>query len=338
MADAELIEQLRRALPQLLREHPEVRHELWGLMLEAFPSRQEFLAFLDELRALREESNRRFEGLQREIAQRFEAVDQRFETLLREMNQRFEAVDRRFEAVDRRFETLLREMNQRFEAVDQRFEMQLREMNQRFEAVDRRFEAVDRRFETLLREMNQRFEAVDQRFEMQLREMNQRFEAVDQRFEMQLREMNQRFEAVDRRFEGVIAELREQRLHLSALGARVGRGLEFVVKGIVEEFAGESFPLADRLVLVDTEGEVFGVPGAEVEFDLYAHNGRAYLVEVKSHLKTDDVLKFQRKAVFAEAKLERPLTRLIIALSMDSKAESLMQRLGIEYQVRATLE
>ena len=55
MADAELIEQLRRALPQLLREHPEVRHELWGLMLEAFPSRQEFLAFLEELRALREE-------------------------------------------------------------------------------------------------------------------------------------------------------------------------------------------------------------------------------------------------------------------------------------------
>jgi hypothetical protein len=179
----------------------------------------------------------------------------------------------------------------------------------------------------LLREMNQRFEAVDRRFE-----------AVDQRFETLLREMNQRFEAVDRRFEGVFAELREQRLHLSALGARVGRGLEFIVKGIVEEFAGESFPLADRLVLADTEGEVFGVPGAEVEFDLYAHNGRAYLVEVKSHLKTDDVLKFQRKTVFAEAKLGRPLTRLIIALSMDSKAEALMQRLGIEYQVRATLE
>jgi hypothetical protein len=291
MADAELIEQLRRALPQLLREHPEVRHELWGLMLEAFPSRQEFVALLEELRAMREESNRRFEGLQHEIAQRFEAVDQRFETLLHEMNQRFEAVDRRFEAVDRRFE-----------AVDQRFEMLLHEMNQRFEAVDRRFEAVDQRFETLLREMNQRFEAVD------------------------------------RRFEGVFAELREQRLHLSALGARVGRGLEFIVKGIVEEFAGESFPLADRLVLVDTEGEVFGVPGAEVEFDLYAHNGRAYLVEVKSHLKTDDVLKFQRKAVFAEAKLGRPMTRLIIALSMDSRAEALMQRLGIEYQVRATLE
>jgi hypothetical protein len=245
MAEAELIEQLRRALPRLLREHPEVRHELWGLMLEAFPSRQEFLAFLEELRALREEGNRRFEGLQHEIAQRFEAMDRRFEALQREL--------------DRRFEALQREMHQGFEAVDQRFEE-------------------------------------------------------------------------------VIAELREQRLHLSALGGRVGRGLEFIVKGIVEEFAGESFPLADRLVLVDTEGEVFGVPGAEVEFDLYAHNGRAYLVEVESHLKTDDVLKFQCKAVFAEAKLGRPLTRLIIALSMDSKAEALMRRLGMEYQVRATLE
>jgi hypothetical protein len=110
------------------------------------------------------------------------------------------------------------------------------------------------------------------------------------------------------------------------------------VKGIVEEFAGESLPLADRLVLVDREGEVFGVPGAEVEFDLYAHNGRAYLVEVESHLKADYVLKFHRKAVFAEAKLGRPLTRFIIALSMDSNAEALMQRFGIEYQVRATLE
>jgi hypothetical protein len=79
MADAELIEKLRRALPQLLREHPEVRHELCRLMLEAFLSRQEFLGFLEELCAMQEESNRGFEGLQHDIAQRFEAVDRRFE-------------------------------------------------------------------------------------------------------------------------------------------------------------------------------------------------------------------------------------------------------------------
>ena len=54
MTDHELLEQLRTELPRLLREHPEVRHELWGLMLEAFPSRQEFLALWHEVGALRE--------------------------------------------------------------------------------------------------------------------------------------------------------------------------------------------------------------------------------------------------------------------------------------------
>jgi hypothetical protein len=63
MASTELIEQLRRELPRLLREHPEVRHELWGMMLEAFPSRQEFMGLLEELRAPREDSNRRFREL-----------------------------------------------------------------------------------------------------------------------------------------------------------------------------------------------------------------------------------------------------------------------------------
>jgi hypothetical protein len=48
-------------------------------MLEAFLSRQEFLGFLEELCAMQEESNRGFEGLQHDIAQRFEAVDRRFE-------------------------------------------------------------------------------------------------------------------------------------------------------------------------------------------------------------------------------------------------------------------
>ncbi len=271
MAHGEFLEQLRRELPRLLREHPEVRHELWGLMLEAFPSRQEFVALLEELRAFREDSNRRFEALQTEMHQRFEAMDRRFEALQADMDRRFEALQA---DMDRRFEALQTDMDRRFEALQ----------------TD-----MDRRFEALHREMNQRFESVQ-------------------------------------------ADLREQRLHLSALGGRVGRGLEHIVKEIVEEFAGQSFPVAERLILVDNEGEVFGVAGAEVEFDLYAHNGQAYLVEVKSHLKSDDVLKFQRKALFAETKLGRSVIRFIIALSMDPKAETLMQRLGIRYRVRATVD
>lgn len=248
MANTELLEQLRRELPRLLREHPEVRHELWGIMLEAFPSRQEFMSLLEELRAFREDSNRRFE-----------AMDRHFEELRADMNQRFEAVDRRFEAIDKRFE-----------------------------AIDRRFEAVDRRFEVLIAE---------------------------------LQDQGRR--------------LRELNLHVSSLGGRVGHGLEQVVKEIVEEFAGQAFPHAERLVLRDEGGEVFGVAGAEVEFDLYAHNGIAYLVEVKSYLKATDVLAFYRKVKFAEGKLGRPLIPLIIALSMQPTAEEKLRALGVHYRVGA---
>lgn len=102
---------------------------------------------------------------------------------------------------------------------------------------------------------------------------DRRFEAMDRRFEALRVDMERRFEAVERRFEDLLTELRQTRelgerrsreleLHLSALGLRVGRGLEHVIREIVEEFSGQTFTTADRLVLNDTEEVVFGVRGA----------------------------------------------------------------------------
>jgi len=108
-------------------------------------------------------------------------------------------------------------------------------------------------------------------------------------------------------------------------------------RGVIEEFAGESFPFAERLVLRDESGEVYGVAGADVEFDLYAHNEIAYLVEVKSHLKFGDVLIFDKKVKFAERKLERPVIPLVIALSMEPRTEQQMRALGMKYRVRSVM-
>jgi hypothetical protein len=222
MAETTFIEQLRQELPRLLRERPEVRYELWGMMLEAFPSRQEFMDLLAEMRASREESNRRFE----------------------EMRQ---------------------DMNSRFEVVT----TELRRQGDELHRLGR--------------------------------------------------------------------QLRDLTLQVSSLGSRVGYGLEHVVREVVEEFAGETFPFAQHLIIRDETGEVFGVSGADVEFDLYAHNGVAYLVEVKSYLKPNDVLSFYRKVKFAEAKLGRTVIPLVIALSMDAKAEQQMKALGVKYHVRAVM-
>ncbi len=158
------------------------------------------------------------------------------------------------------------------------------------------------------------------------KEIYQRFEAMDRRFE-----------AMDRRFETIISELKTQRLHLSRLSNRLGFGLEHLVRGVVEEFSGKTFARTERLILKDPQGEVFGVP-ADIEFDLLASDGDAYLCEVKSHIEPDDVLTFNRKATFAAKHINQPFTRLMIATSMEKRAEWLMKSLGIQCIVRAVIE
>jgi hypothetical protein len=192
---------------------------------------------------------------------------------------------------------LLQEMRAFREDTNQRFQELREDMDRRFEAVGRRFEAVDRRFEAIIEELR--------------------------RHSQQISDMQQ--------------ELREMRVGLSSLGIRVGYGLEEAIRGVVEEFAGESFPFAERLVLRDESGEVYGVAGADVEFDLYAHNSRAYLVEVKSHLNAGDILIFEKKVKFAERKLDQQVVPLVIALSMEPRAEQQMRELGIKYRVRAVM-
>lgn len=209
---------IRTALPRLLRDSPEFRHEVAGILAEVFPTRQEFGEMVGEIRALREDFRRHAE-----------------------------------------------------------------ETARRFEAMDRRFEAIDHRFEELIR------------------------------------------------------EIRGIRLEVSALSGRLGYGLERIVQGVIEEFAGEQFTRAERLVLVDTSGEVYGVPGAQVEYDLLVSNGTAYVVEVKSHLKPDDVLTFHRKANFAARQLARPLKKFMIAASMEERTETLLRQLGIDFIVRSRL-
>ena len=44
---------LKTELPLMLREYPESRYEIWGMMLETFPSRQEFAGMNEALRASR---------------------------------------------------------------------------------------------------------------------------------------------------------------------------------------------------------------------------------------------------------------------------------------------
>ena len=144
-------EEVVKSLPGLLREHPELRTEICKILSDEFVIRSEFYEYmkksderferlLQELKAFREDTNRRFEAADK----RFEALDKRFEEMREDMNRRFEAADKRFDAIDKRFEEVYR----RFEVIDKRFE----EVYSRFEAIDKRFEEVYHRFDKVDRD------------------------------------------------------------------------------------------------------------------------------------------------------------------------------------------
>lgn len=172
------------------------------------------------------------------------------------------------------------------------------DFSKRFEAIDRRFEAMDRRFKALQQDMDRRFEALQR--------------DMDRRFELQAR------------------TLRQLQVGLGSLGRRFGLGFEEAVRAIVEQFAGLGPLAAERLVLRDEAGEVFGVKGQTVEFDAFIHDSRRFLVEVKGFAEPEDVLNFFRKVEFARKTLQEPFQPVLVAPFAHPRAVQLARELGIE--------
>lgn len=94
--EEDVVQWLRDRLPRLLQEDPRLSAELVGILAQTLSPRSELVRVLEEIRALREDMDRRFE-----------AMDQRFRALQEDM-------DRRFEAMDQRFRALQEEMDRRF--------------------------------------------------------------------------------------------------------------------------------------------------------------------------------------------------------------------------------
>jgi len=97
-------------LPRILMEEPALKYEIYAILEEHFPPKEEFNRILEEIEKSRIETNKRFAEAREESNRRFEAIDKRFEAV----DRRFEAVDRRFEAVDRRFDAA----DKRFDKIE----------------------------------------------------------------------------------------------------------------------------------------------------------------------------------------------------------------------------
>lgn len=76
--EEDVVQWLRDRLPRLLQEDPRLSAELVGILAQTLSPRSELVRVLEEIRALREDMDRRFE-----------AMDQRFRALQEEMDRRF---------------------------------------------------------------------------------------------------------------------------------------------------------------------------------------------------------------------------------------------------------
>lgn len=92
-------EEVVKSLPLLLKEHPGLRTEIYEIISDEFVRRSEFYEYM-------EKSDERFERLLQELRAFREDTNRRFEEMREDTNRRFEEVYRRFDKVDTDFKDL----------------------------------------------------------------------------------------------------------------------------------------------------------------------------------------------------------------------------------------
>ena len=332
-------------LPQLLREEPDVRTTIEGIIAQQFPRKDEFVELLKEVKSQRKDMERHFVQVDKRInlleqkiepignldqrlnllvqafeklAQRLEQVEGRVDLLHEEMNKRFEQVERRFEQVDQRIDLLHEEMNKRFEQVDRRIDLLHEEMNKRFERVDQRFDKIDQRFE----QVDQRFDKVDQRFEQMHNTQ------VDMKRDiLKLRE-NQ--DLILKRMEG-----QEKWLQVVTgnMGTEKGETLEQLFAEALSyglknpDIKPESIRLNQKIE--DLDGLLFKKPRYG-EVDLIAQNGKLIVLEIKATAKPDDVNTLSWKVELLQLQNpDKQVQGLFIAMGASEK----VRQRCLEYEI-----
>ncbi len=156
-----------------------------------------------------------------------------------------------------------------------------------------------------------------------------------------LEEHGKRLEEFGRRLEELTRVVGELKVAVGSLGRRWGRDLERTVLELYRhalEERGVEPGKVERLVYTDVDGRFYR-RGARIEVDVYIHDEKVYLVEVKSYAELEDVEWFYEKAGIAERILGRRAEKLIlVAVNVDKEALERARELGIDVVCGAVIE
>ncbi|MGC9050240.1 PD-(D/E)XK nuclease family protein [Pyrobaculum sp.] len=202
------------------------------------------------------------------------------------------------------------------------------------EVVER---AVRRARSEELREVADAVKTLAEYMKTGFQETNKRIEELGKT----VAELAKRVEEHGRRLDELTKAVAELKVAMGSLGRRWGRDLERTVLEIYRdalEKRGVEPGRVEKFVYTDVDGR-FMRPGTRIEVDVYIHDGRTYLLEVKSHAELEDVEWFAQKAEAVEKILGRKADRLIIvAVNIDKEALERAAQLGIDAVYGAVIE
>ena len=183
-----------------------------------------------------------------------------------------------------------------------------------------------------IEELSKRVEEHSKRLEEHskiLQEHSKRLEELSRRVE----EMNRVLMEHSKRIEELAREVGKQGVVLGSIGRRWGRDLEKTVLELYRHVLEERGIIPEKIekfTYVDVDGRYY-VKGSKIEFDIYLHNARVYLVEIKSHADVEDVEWLYKCAeIYEKIRGRKPDKLLLIAVHIDEDAYERAKELGIE--------
>jgi hypothetical protein len=296
---------LAKELPRFLREHPEARYELMGLLAEVFARRDEFQEILSAIR---------------EVAQRQEEHSRILEAQGRILNEHTETLrehTKTLEEFGRTLQEHSRILNEHTET--------LREHTKTLEEFGRTLQEHSRTLEEFGRILQEHSRILDEHTQT-LREHSRVLQEHSQAIERHGRVLERLVEQQQRLTEEVMRVGRT----LSALGARWGYLAEDAFRQGMEAIVADWLGMTvTKWRYWDEAGIVFGRP-AWVEVDVVIHDDRHILVQISSSATRGEVAAFYRIGQLYEQVHQVKPRLLLVTVFLDERAKELAQQLGVE--------
>lgn len=178
---------------------------------------------------------------------------------------------------------------------------------------------------TGFKETIERIEAIEKRIET----IEKRMEIIEKRLEEHaiiLQEHTKRLEELSR----IVSRLE---VALGSIGRRWGRDLEKVVLEVYRralEERGVVPEKVERFIHIDRDGKYY-VKDSKIEFDVYIHDDKVYLIEVKSHAELEHVEWFYKRGeIYEKITSRKPSKLILVAVHIDEDAYARAKELGID--------